>query len=325
MNRECEIVRDLLPNYLGNILSNETEKFVNEHMSNCVQCSKILENMKKNKINNGIDENDQIEVDHLKKYRSKMRLLKMILLAIVIVIIVSISIFVIRYNYNTSIMNKVSNSINTLKNSDNYMIKSIEHSIDYERNTDNTFIDLYYYKNGKYKKESHFESPNTVIENPNNYYYGEINSNKETEIDGYSHKVFNKTSNYDYVKKGEFFNVLYNEVDLFGTDLGLISNIILKNGYQLRKDRYNGKECYIFKLQEKTGYTEYWIEKEGMILVRMIQDIYNRNYTEKTYSVSLGNVTEEDITIPNLNGYKVENIDNTVNNETLETYNKIRK
>lgn len=325
MNRDCEIVKDLFPSYLGNILSNETENFVNEHISDCSQCQEILQNMKKDKTNNEMDQNDQIEVDHLKKYRNRMRLLKILLISIVVLIVLLISIFAIRYNYNTNIMNKVSNSINTLKNSDNYIIKTIEHSIDYERNTDNTFIDLYYYKDGKYKKESHFESQNTGIVNPNNYYYGEINSNKQIEVTDDLHKVFNKTSNYDYVKKGEFFNALYSDVGIFGKDLGLVSNIISKNGYQLRMDRYNGKECYIFKLQDKSGYIEYWVEKENMIPVRMIQDEYYRNYTEKTYWVSLGNVTENDVAVPNLEGYKVENIDNTVNNEALEIYNHIRK
>ena len=34
MKKECEIINDLLPNYVENLVSEETKKFVNEHISN---------------------------------------------------------------------------------------------------------------------------------------------------------------------------------------------------------------------------------------------------------------------------------------------------
>lgn len=46
MNNKCEIVKDLLPSYLDNICSKESIQFINEHLSTCVKCRKIIDTMK---------------------------------------------------------------------------------------------------------------------------------------------------------------------------------------------------------------------------------------------------------------------------------------
>ena len=46
MKNECEIVNDLLPNYVESLVSEETKKFVNEHIKNCEKCKKKLEILK---------------------------------------------------------------------------------------------------------------------------------------------------------------------------------------------------------------------------------------------------------------------------------------
>ena len=45
--RDCKIVQDLLPNYIENLTSKETNNFIEEHLKECDECQKILENMKK--------------------------------------------------------------------------------------------------------------------------------------------------------------------------------------------------------------------------------------------------------------------------------------
>lgn len=39
-NISCEIVQDLLPNYIEGILSNESKELVSNHLDNCVYCKK---------------------------------------------------------------------------------------------------------------------------------------------------------------------------------------------------------------------------------------------------------------------------------------------
>ena len=70
MKKECEIINDLLPNYVENLVSEETKKFVNEHISNCEQCKKQLEILRedRNKINLKSKDEQKIELDYLKKY-----------------------------------------------------------------------------------------------------------------------------------------------------------------------------------------------------------------------------------------------------------------
>ena len=34
-NKECNLVKDLLPNYIDKVTSNETNVFIEEHLKNC--------------------------------------------------------------------------------------------------------------------------------------------------------------------------------------------------------------------------------------------------------------------------------------------------
>ena len=45
MKKECEIVRDLLPNYIENLVGTQTKDFINDHLKTCLECNKILKNI----------------------------------------------------------------------------------------------------------------------------------------------------------------------------------------------------------------------------------------------------------------------------------------
>ena len=47
--KECKIVQDLLPNYMENLTSIQTNEYIEEHIANCEECKKNLENMPKKK------------------------------------------------------------------------------------------------------------------------------------------------------------------------------------------------------------------------------------------------------------------------------------
>ena len=38
--QECEMVKDLLPNYIENLLSEQTKRYVEAHIVDCLECSK---------------------------------------------------------------------------------------------------------------------------------------------------------------------------------------------------------------------------------------------------------------------------------------------
>ena len=46
MRNECNIIQDILPLYIENMVSQDTISFVEEHLSICTECQKKLEHMK---------------------------------------------------------------------------------------------------------------------------------------------------------------------------------------------------------------------------------------------------------------------------------------
>lgn len=54
MNNECYIVRDLLPTYIDQLCSNESEAFIEEHLAQCDSCAEMLFHMKR-ELNQGED------------------------------------------------------------------------------------------------------------------------------------------------------------------------------------------------------------------------------------------------------------------------------
>ena len=45
MKKECKIVQDLLPSYVDKLTNEETNYFIDEHINECPECQKILENI----------------------------------------------------------------------------------------------------------------------------------------------------------------------------------------------------------------------------------------------------------------------------------------
>lgn len=73
--RECKIVQDLLPNYVDGLTNEETNKYIEEHIKECTECTEILAKYAK-KINVKIGEKDKKIVKILKKYNNKMFVFK---------------------------------------------------------------------------------------------------------------------------------------------------------------------------------------------------------------------------------------------------------
>ena len=85
MKNECDVVKDLLPSYAEDLLSDNTNQFVKEHLDSCQECRKVYDGMKK--INYNKEDDEQIEINHLKKYSRHMLILKVVLVILVFIII----------------------------------------------------------------------------------------------------------------------------------------------------------------------------------------------------------------------------------------------
>ena len=99
--KDCKIVQDLLPNYIEDLTNEETNYFIDEHIKECPECQKILENMQK-EIKLNTKKRDDREVKYIKKYSKRIKLLRNILLIIVVL-------FVIFVGRKTFILTNLSN------------------------------------------------------------------------------------------------------------------------------------------------------------------------------------------------------------------------
>ena len=96
---ECEIVQDLLLNYVDGVLSNSSKKLVENHLKGCRECNQRLHNIKNDIAKT--QEAEVKEVDYLKKVNKKIKNKKIIaiisLIILAIILIFNISVFVNYY------------------------------------------------------------------------------------------------------------------------------------------------------------------------------------------------------------------------------------
>ena len=84
--KDCKIVQDLLPNYIDNLTNEETNAYIEKHLEECEECKTIYENMKK-ELKIGTEKPDKKEINFFKKYRNKLRILRIILLVIFMIFV----------------------------------------------------------------------------------------------------------------------------------------------------------------------------------------------------------------------------------------------
>lgn len=301
MKNDCEIVKDLLPNYVENLLSDETKKYIDEHLDHCGKCRYILKLMKDEKMERKTkdEQENQIEFDHLKKYKKRTICLKFIALIFALILIFGLILFFIKYNKINKIFNNVSSKNEDLKELNNYIMYVTSHNINFETNKEVYYYDEYYYKDKKYKEVSKYQVMNsTNYDDSNAIKYGRIDSNEQISIDEGRKSIINYAYNYFPVSKEKYIQNIYNLMLFYPKDSGfytLLGKLDIAINYKVRKDRFNGIECYVLRNENKESYIEIWIDKENKLPIREVRDIYNQFYTEKIITLYIGNVKDEDV------------------------------
>ena len=104
MNRECEIVKDLLFGYVDGTISKLSEELVEKHIANCKKCKQMLEDISKEKE----QKQEEKEVDYLKKVNKKMKkktIAVIVSFAIIIIAIILLHIYIFSiYNRATCLI-----------------------------------------------------------------------------------------------------------------------------------------------------------------------------------------------------------------------------
>lgn len=299
MKKDCEIIKDLLPNYVENLVSETTKEYVEQHISNCSECREILDNMKRDKIveHKEFYNEEQAEIKNIKKYRRKSILTKLMILILIIVVISGAGIFS-KYAHNSSVIFTAYNKLQEVKDTENFKITIEEH--DSSEASGEVHTIKYYYKDGKYKKEM-YSSDNTKY---SQIYYEEINSNSYIFIDENTNELINSNAN-SLMQKSDFF-VMFTDINFNATDKGILPNLTSMLSFDIRTEKYNEKDCYVLKHGGETSYREIWIDKDTMLQVRSIQKNSQNTYYETIYSLEINATTDEDVTLQNTEGYTVK-------------------
>ncbi len=74
MKTDCCIIRDILPLYVENMVSDETASLVKEHISECSECSKEEEYLKADNFKNIVINEPQNDVRPLKKISKRLNM-----------------------------------------------------------------------------------------------------------------------------------------------------------------------------------------------------------------------------------------------------------
>lgn len=86
MNKNCDIVRDILPLYVDEVCSEESRRLVDEHVSECPECSEILEKLKNNNYVDSLkEEGEEVIFKHAKKEKRKAAVAGSIVAAVLMV------------------------------------------------------------------------------------------------------------------------------------------------------------------------------------------------------------------------------------------------
>lgn len=290
--KDCKIVQDLLPNYIDNLTTKETNEFIEKHISECEECKNVLENMR-NDLKTDDTKKEKKIINFIKKYNKKMRILKFILLAIIII-------YVAILGRKTIIMLNLANKANEYKDKSEYWLR---YSVSDESILYRISLDT---KNGKYLR--HFEFASINYEKNSRKTVDEYNDSSELSnyyIEDYDGE---KTAVLNYDKDG----VLPLEIKDFCFEMPQSKLALTKNIFKSSITK-SGNVYFIKDIElENFGFCDVYINKStgliNRIILRQPQYLGNPIIGQATINVSYGLsnfINEETLEEPDITEYKI--------------------
>lgn len=297
--KDCKIIKDLFPSYIDGLTNEETNQYIEEHLNNCEKCKTVLEDMKK-ELELATMQKDSKEIEYIKKFNKKMKLLKTIILVILLI-------FLLSYARKMLIVLNLNNKLSEYANLTNYYVKSLNFTGAAEIMT----VLENYKKEDKYIRRIKSLSE-TSKNNRTEYYNGEIlNSYNEVEF---------MEKDEEYVSRKTAMlndnNAIYAPEIPNAIDISHPLNFILMPLFSsITSEKCNGKDCYrivLYSFGDSDG-SIYYIEKETGLLLRsigvstMFADVDSERYDMITdYQYKFDVVTENDFIEPDINEYEIE-------------------
>ena len=73
MKTECSVVRDLLPLYIEDMVSSETEQYVKSHLAECSECQRELDSLKEGEGLTAIEKKPTANTEEAKPFKKMMK------------------------------------------------------------------------------------------------------------------------------------------------------------------------------------------------------------------------------------------------------------
>lgn len=286
--QQCEIVSDLLPNYIEKLTNKGTTDFIEEHLSNCSSCRAKLNNMSEPME---VEKANQKELDYLKKYRKKRKK------AIILGIFIGVSIVILYYLgfilYRFYILNMLNNQLEEYNKMSNLYIEvtylEFNNSSE-EKIKENT--SKYWYKDGVLKTRGYSNNEESDL-----IYI--IDYNSQT-----SYRINDNTRTILTLKENDYNPFVGQDVLKSLIGINYIDN---RYAFSLNRIRINqikklqGKSYYVIDL----GNEQYIFDKNTKLLKCTIQYTDNSvNITSFKYEFDY--VTEKDVALDAYEDYEEE-------------------
>lgn len=302
--KNCKIVQDLFPNFIENLTNDETNKFIEEHLSTCEDCKKVYENMKKD-LNVDNKTKEKKKVKFLKKYRNKLRVLEIIILIIFIV-------FVINTGRKIYIIKDLNNKAEEYTSSTNY--HRVIYTIDKGNYTKTEIFSLDDKKkivsttmssDGKKKvvimygtkietvPDTQYVKTNPPIENYKQNIYIETETEKTARL--------NLDASVSVAPQGAFWGL---------DNIGQL--IVCAITTSINKTTFDGEECYYVTGSTNilSNSTMYVNKDTGLVISVMASEFKDADgnilrIPGAEYRFEFGTVTEDDFIEPDISEYEI--------------------
>ncbi len=260
MKENCEVIQDLLPNYIEKLTSEKTNEYIENHIKECTECAEMLKNMR-SEIKSEPKNANKKEINYLKKYNRRLKGLAVIILLIAVIYVVIIG-------NKMLILNKITSKAQESMQNNNYYIRAVSFSGTTMR------IDETYKKGEKQITKVKIYESEYAEQSVEYIYY--INGNKVTyyiqnnnaKIEKVGEGIRNEDGAQNLPLQEAKTLYTYNEnIWLF------LKNAIMSS---VSTVKCNGKECYYFLNLENTGMvksemsTEIYFDKETGLPIRVI-------------------------------------------------------
>ena len=283
MNKDCKIVKDLLPGYIDKITSEETNKFIESHLKECDFCRKYYEEMN-SEIEKEVVKDTEV-VKEIKKYKRKILGLKLFVILFILANLIFI-IGTIGFKYLV-VKNIIAANVNNDSPLGNFRIEEYDESI--EKNSKHI---TYYYGESKMKKvygdevlEYWEQDKHYYIDNENKTYY---------IVNEHIHDGDNESLNIP-IDAIEELNYIIEEEGK--NPFNILKFVLFTDGIEIQEEPFRAKPYYIIK-NTLTG-AKIYVDQDTFFAERVRYDAAK----SKEYRTLTSSVSWHELVAPNLTGY----------------------